>query len=90
MTADARPTPADMPGANPPTRANGTPAIPTPDTLQPPRPAPLTRDQYIRKFCLEAAIRYHTSLAESHETEVLATARTWAEWIRTGQHPKEQ
>lgn len=57
--------------------------VPQPPTWRP-QPVPLTREQYIPKFCLEAAIRYFTSLNESSENDVFAAAKAWAEWIRTG------
>lgn len=56
--------------------------VPAPPPVQPHRP--LTREQYIRRFCLEYAVRYFTGLAESDENDVFTAAKTWAHWVQTG------
>jgi len=56
--------------------------VPAPPPVQPHRP--LTREQYIRRFCLEYAVRYFTGLAESDEGDVFTAAKTWAHWVQTG------
>lgn len=69
-------------------RESLTRPIPQPPPVQPPRP--LTREQYIRRGCLELAVKYFSGLAESDEDDLFAAARSWAEWIRTGQHDPAQ
>lgn len=72
-----------------------TPATPHPAALMPPHRATMPvihRDQHIRRLGLELAVRYFQDL-ESEPDEVLTTAKTWAQWIRSGDpapeaHPK--
>ncbi len=56
----------------------------TPGTAR--QPNPLARDQYVRKAGLELAVRFYADdPTERDDADVLATAKVWAEWIRTGQ-----
>ena len=49
------------------------------------QPNPMARDQYVRRAGLELAVRFYADDPEDRtDTDVLATAKVWAEWIRTG------
>lgn len=56
--------------------------VPQPPPVQPQRP--LTREQYIRRLCLQLAIQYFTGLTESDEHQLFAAAKDWASWIQYG------
>ena len=56
--------------------------VPQPPPIQPQRP--LTREQYIRRFCLQYALQYFTGLTESDEHQLFAAAKEWAAWIQHG------
>jgi len=56
--------------------------VPQPPPVQPQRP--LTREQYIRRLCLQLAIQYFTGLAESDEDDLFQAAKAWASWIQHG------
>jgi hypothetical protein len=51
------------------------------------QPNPLARDQYVRRAGLELAVRFYADTDGDTVTpaDVLATARSFAEFIRTGQ-----
>jgi len=86
-----RPSPANMPGAphpaidaapaDPPTTLAGADRTNRPPSLN--HASILDRTQHMRRTALELSVRHYADL-ECKASEVLETAKTWANWIRTG------